>query len=333
MILGKSIDKAQIKKIPIRVWSLTDEINASLKSLLEENKEKLPEDKFVLLKAFYEATPIAELNKRTQSTPHLTLVPETKTVETVSTPIVENKTVQTTEQTTPAPLDPFEAAMLAEATANNPEPAAVPADIPAALDPFEAAMLAEVEAQKKAQNQEAAPSSIDQAVIKDVQNDLNNILQTSVDDAQTKKSTILAVAPNPTSIIDDSSSMTPRKNYTIADFLNLRKNGLRTYPEEQSISKGNCIIYDVQFDQILFFTEKPFKPGQEIVIEFQIHKTFTITAKIINIVNVGIGSRIISSEPANFRINAMITHEQHGDRTLLRNFLSKVDPIINTHLG
>lgn len=271
MILGKSIDRAQIKKIPIRVWSLTDEINATVKALQTENIEKIQDEKYVLIKAFYEATPLAELNKRNK----LTLVPGGK----IST----------------NPLDNTAA--------------------PGETDPFEAAMMAELEAKKAS---DAAAATVGVAASETT----TPVAETPVSEIKATEDTIAPIKIE-----------VPPKNYTIEDFLNLRKNGMRNYPEESCISNGNCIIYDVQFDQILFFTEKAFKPGQEVIIEFQIHKTFTVTAKIVSITNVGVGSRIISSQPVNYRINAILTHEHLGDRTLLRNFLSKVDPLINTHMA
>jgi hypothetical protein len=321
MILGKSIDKAQIKKIPIRVWSLTDEINATLKALLDENKEVIPEEKYVLIKAFYEATPISVLNQK----PKLTLMPGGKA---------------TPEAASPAP------AIAAPAAANTTAPA------PATeLDPFEAAMLAEVEMQKAAQN--AAPAQTTPTeTLKDIATLTENLAPTAQEKTQeatqdTTKEAALETKPEVKTETTPTVAevpvqaekpapvklATPPKTYTIEDFLNLRKNGIRAYPEEKSISSGHCIIYDVGFDQILFFTEKAFKPGQEVIIEFQIHKTFTVTAKILSITNVGIGSRVISTHPVNYRINAILTHEHLGDRTLLRNFLTKVDPIINTHMG
>lgn len=309
MILGKSIDKAQIKKIPIRVWSLTDEINATLKVLNDEYQNKIPEDKIVLLKAFYEATPIAELNKK----PKLTIIDGGKTLPSPVAPVAVTQA---------APIDPFEAAMLAEVEAQKATATPPVAVVEAApIDPFEAAMLAEVEAQKAAQNQEVKSNAADQAVLQQVQEVVNNI--------NTEIPRPLAAVPTPAV---PEPVLVP-KTYTIQDFLNLRKDGIRIYPDTNQISNGQCIIYDINFDQMLFFTEKAFKPGQEIIIEFNIHKTFTVTAKIISITNIGVGSRIISPQPLNYRINAILTHEHLGDRTLIRNFLSKVDPLLNTNIS
>jgi len=320
MILGKSIDKAQIKKIPIRVWSLTDEINATLKSLHEENLEKIPDEKYILIKAFYEATPLSELNKR----PKLMLVPGGKNND------LNNPLNQTAA---PGAIDPFEAAMMAELEAK--KVADVATAQPAVVAPIVAPAVAPVETPvataevKPAEVATASPEAQAAAPTATVTPEAATIVAAPAEVAPI----ISAVAPEPAKVVEPVKVATPPKTYTIEDFLNLRKNRVRTYPEEACISNGNCVMYDVQFDQILFFTEKPFKPGQEVIIEFQIHKTFTVTAKIVSIINVGVGSRIISSQPVNYRINAILTHEHLGDRTLLRNFLSKVDPLINTHMG
>jgi pyruvate/2-oxoglutarate dehydrogenase complex dihydrolipoamide acyltransferase (E2) component len=299
MILGKSIDKAQIKKIPIRVWSLTDEINATLRVLNEEYQNQIPEDKLTLIKAFYEATSPAELNKK----PKLTLIEGGK-----------NESPQPSQQVAATPV------------VNTPAPA--PAAPP--MDDFEAAMLAEVEAQKAAQNLAAAPTQAEKVAEQQVQEVLQNITPENAVNPPSDNVASKPVEQTPAPTPVKPMVVQPPKTYTTQDFLNLRKEGIRIYPEVNQMSDGHCIIYDINFDQMLFFTEKPFKPGQEIIIEFSIHKTFTVTAKVINITNVGVGSRVLSSRPINFRINAVLTHEHLGDRTLIRNFLTKVDPIINT---
>ncbi len=303
MILGKSIDKAQIKKIPIRVWSLTDEINATLKALNEKFQNNIPEDKLTLIKAFYEATSPTELNKR----PKLVLLDGGKNTP----PTSATNTIPASSVIVSSPV----------------EPATPP------MDDFEAAMLAEVEAQKAAQNKVVTNGQAEQAAIQQVQ-DVVQSLTTDPNSQNAGQDQANVVAPQaspaPTSSTQLSSVPTP-KTYTTQDFLNLRKEGIRIYPDDQCISHGQSIIYDIHFEQMLFFTEKSFKPGQEIIIEFNIHKTFTVTAKIISITNVGVGSRVISPKPINYRINAVLTHEHLGDRTLIRNFLTKVDPLINTN--
>lgn len=305
MILGKSIDKAQIKKIPIRAWSLTEEINATVKALREENQNIIPEDKLILIKAFYECTPISELNKK----PQLKLVPGGQ--------IQEAPNLGT--------IDEFEAAMLAaddakKATQTPASATEVNAQPSSEAEPVLAAPVTDTTTPvvEAVSPEVAAPTDATAPI---------------VEAAPVVAAPVSTEIPKVVEVVTNEIKNKPIKNYSIQDFLNLRKNGIRAYPNDEFITNGNCIIYDVNFDQILFFTEKPFKPGQEIVIEFCIHKTFTVTAKVLTIKNIGVGSRILSNQPVNYRINAILTHEHLGDKTLLRNFLGKVDPFLNSNLS
>lgn len=323
MILGKSVDKAQIKKIAIRAWSLSDEIETTLNQLLSENQGTIPEDKLQILKSFYEATPLSELSKK----PTLTI-------------IQGGKSEQRPQPLAPAPV-PMEAQSPTQTSAqtqaqthiNQPEQTQAPAQVQLQnteppkqeLDPFEAAMLAEVEAQKKAQNEAGKTNITDEATLK-AQAELQELQALSI----ASQGSSLSLAPAPSESEKKATNNTTEKRpITADDFLKFRKDNIRKCPPENKTSVGFAILNDINFDTVMFFSVKPFKPGQDIVLQFDIHKSFTVIAVVTNICQISVGSRIITENAPKYRITARLKHEHVGDRTLIRNFLKSVDATLN----
>jgi len=252
MILGKSTDKVKIKKIPIRAWSLTDEIDATVANIVNEHPD-IEAEKIQLIKTFYESLPSTEWNKKVG----LTLIPGGKNEET---------------KVAPAPTDN----------------AAAPVTSPTAeINPNDAAQTVATATQTPAE-----------------------------------ATTVEAGTAN---IATEKIAETKNKEITNLDFLKLRKDNFRSYPSEDKISHGFSILYDITIDRILFFSAKPFKPGQQITVDFCVPKSFTVVADVLSVVNTGFGSRIISQHFAPYRIVATFALKHLGDRTLLRNFLASID--------
>ncbi len=98
----------------------------------------------------------------------------------------------------------------------------------------------------------------------------------------------------------------------------------RVVPDKEHLSHGHLFLFDIDMDQILFFGDKHFKPGQTVVIEFDIDHGFTLKAEVDYVKHIGIKSRIITEYPPHYRLRCYWQLEKPGDRTLLRRFLSSL---------
>jgi len=288
MIHGKSTDKVQIKKIDVRLWTLSDEIEANIlhyKDLLNHQENQSDEnliERFKQLKAFYECQPISPLKpKPVESKPHLSLV---KSLPTSSDPVP-----------------------------NNPEPLTA-----AAADPMITA--------PEATDQENVPQNIPQDV---TQGEITPSEQ--IDPIQTQNINPEKVA----SIEENANVITPVETPKVVpptlavlppiNHLEIRKNTPRLIPVSNKISNGFAILYDISFENILLFSNKNFLPGQHVMIEFLVPRSFAIVGEIIYTKVQGSSSRIISTQTAPYRLKIHFLHQHLGDTSLLRNFLKSVD--------
>lgn len=102
----------------------------------------------------------------------------------------------------------------------------------------------------------------------------------------------------------------------------------RIHPDAGKLAKGFALINDLDMDSFLFFSRNGFNRGQTIVVELVIPRRFTLTAEVIKCENISRRSRVISDEKPNFRIHAILTYNQPGEREALRSFLKSVEPDI-----
>ncbi|MCB9091557.1 MAG: hypothetical protein H6621_09020 [Halobacteriovoraceae bacterium] len=124
----------------------------------------------------------------------------------------------------------------------------------------------------------------------------------------------------------DINTKEPVNKTSSKEYLELRNKITRIKPNSETISRGFVFLSDMNMDEVLFFSEKPYWPGQTIVFHLAIDRGFTICAEINYIKNIAMKSRIISDLRAQFRIKAKVLFVNAGDRTLLRNFLSSIEP-------
>lgn len=89
---------------------------------------------------------------------------------------------------------------------------------------------------------------------------------------------------------------------------------------------GKTILSEVYMDQMYFFCDHKFMPGQSIVIEFLIPNTFCINADVAFCRTFSMRSRIIGQNRLPFRIGVNFTYLKEGERTLLRQFVSSIEP-------
>ena len=93
--------------------------------------------------------------------------------------------------------------------------------------------------------------------------------------------------------------------------------------------KGRTVLAEIYMDKMLLFTNKKFIDGQSIVIEFDITKKFLLNAPVGFCKEHNLKNRIISETPFIYRMGVKFTFLKKGERTLLRQFLSAIQPDIN----
>lgn len=94
------------------------------------------------------------------------------------------------------------------------------------------------------------------------------------------------------------------------------------------IFHGKMLLAEIDMNNIYFFCETKFSEGQSIVIDFQIPMRFVVNANIMYCRPYNMKSRIISPKRLPYRVAAKFTFLKEGERTLLRNFISSIEPTI-----
>ncbi len=97
---------------------------------------------------------------------------------------------------------------------------------------------------------------------------------------------------------------------------------------ENKIFNGKTVMAEVGMDEIYFFCQTKLLVGQSIVIEFQIPKRFRLCAEIRYCRQYNMKSRIISENALPYRIVAKWTYLRPGERTLLRQFIESIEPVV-----
>ncbi len=102
----------------------------------------------------------------------------------------------------------------------------------------------------------------------------------------------------------------------------------RQAPDSDKVSYGFVLLSDVNMGFMLAFSKEPYIPGQSIVAEFLIPRSFKMSAEIMMCTNYSMRSRIISQNKADFRLQCRFTFALQGERANLRDFLTSVEPDI-----
>lgn len=102
----------------------------------------------------------------------------------------------------------------------------------------------------------------------------------------------------------------------------------RMPPEDDKTFYGFALLADINMKFMLVFCQRNFDPGQSIVVEFLIPKSFIMSAELISSTNMSLKSRIISASRPNYRLHTIFTYNQIGERDSLRSFLQSIEPII-----
>lgn len=102
----------------------------------------------------------------------------------------------------------------------------------------------------------------------------------------------------------------------------------RVRPKKEKISDGFCLLSDLNMDYLLFFSKHNYLQGQTVVLEFQIPKKFILTCEILKSDDIVRTSKIISQTKPGFRVQSILTFNQPGERSTLREFLQSIEPEI-----
>lgn len=97
---------------------------------------------------------------------------------------------------------------------------------------------------------------------------------------------------------------------------------------EDKIILGTAVLGELDIDHLYLFTNKQFLAGQSVVVEFVVPKRFVINADVSFSRAYNMQSRIISDGKLPFRTGLKFTFLKAGERTLLRNFILSVEPVI-----
>ena len=88
---------------------------------------------------------------------------------------------------------------------------------------------------------------------------------------------------------------------------------------------GRTFLSEIYMDKMLFFSDKLFTEGQSVVIQFDIPEKFILNAEVTYSQSYSLRNRIISKANLPYRICANFSFLKPGERTLLRNFLEKIE--------
>lgn len=95
---------------------------------------------------------------------------------------------------------------------------------------------------------------------------------------------------------------------------------------EEKLFKGKAVLSEISMDEMYFFSNKSFLAGQSIVIEFVVPKRFVANAIVSFCRNYNMQSRIISPNRLSYRVGIKFSFLKKGERTLLRQFISSIEP-------
>lgn len=346
MILGKSIDLTHIKKISLRIWSLTDEIESSIQNGIQVEDNHDREYLLQCLKAFYEGKefpketpkttapelPTTSVNDPSNQT-NLKLAEELDKINLSQAPLtdaIEPDIFALASEAVASEVAEREKSMPPTDSSSQQPTAPIPDGTKVEEQKVEAASVAESAPQNTTTtspdattstspnetNSSDSPLAADTTTSENATNATNASMASKETAADTQQT---ATAPATLSLVPPVVEIKEKTD------IEKRKFTQRIVPDENKCAYGHAILYDISFESLLFFSSQPFKPGQQIVIEFIVPKSFTVIAEVTYVRHVGVASRIIAPKPTHYRLKAKFLHHHLGDKTLLRNFLTSID--------
>ena len=96
-------------------------------------------------------------------------------------------------------------------------------------------------------------------------------------------------------------------------------------PEER-VTRGKTLLSEINMEYLFLFCENHFIEGKNIVIEFLIPKIFSLNAEVLHCRKHTMSSRVISQQKLPYRSCFKFTFLKPGEKSLLRQFLSSIEP-------
>ena len=184
------------------------------------------------------------------------------------------------------------------------------------------ALRSEIEAAISKRLSESDSTDLKELDISDIQEFYQNqVSHTQTDTEKIEKDTnedIAQLADDVLSEVEESSQNKEAKTFQ------------RVRPEATKITTGEVLLSDIQMDQVMLFTEKNFLTGQNVVISFQVTKPFLVSGEIFKTVNYARNSKIIKETKLDHRLQVKFSLNLEQERSKLREFLTSIEPTINT---
>ena len=102
----------------------------------------------------------------------------------------------------------------------------------------------------------------------------------------------------------------------------------RVRPDEKLIGQGYVLLADIVMDQMLLFCNKNYTIGQNLIVEFQVTKPFSVTAELTVSQDIARNSKIIKQIKYARRLQTVFLFQFPGERANLRKFLQSIEPEI-----
>ncbi len=291
-LINKSNHPVQVKKIPIRVWKLRDEIEAAISLRLQDYPDKSANEVDISdIKDFY----IGALNQG-----------EENSDEEAEKSQEEDSNLDSSGN----PMDDDALAMMAALGGG--EENSDESDAPINEDDAATEEVSALEEDDEAAAMAAAMLA-DQGMAAE---DKKEELPAEDDEAAALAMAMLADQG------ESSSDTLPISEEQKPKFFT------RPTPPKELQGQGFTLLSDIQMDKLLFFTNKNYIQGQNVIIKLNVPKPFSLIVEVLMSSHIGRKSKIISPNRFDYRVAGRILYKFEGERSRLREFLKAIEPEI-----
>lgn len=98
--------------------------------------------------------------------------------------------------------------------------------------------------------------------------------------------------------------------------------------DKAEVATGRTILGEVLMDKMYFFSSKSYLIGQSVVVDFQVPNRFVVNAQVFHSRIHNMKGRIISEQSMPYRIGVLFTFIKEGERTILREFIKSIEPVL-----
>ena len=291
-LINRSNHPVSIKRIGLKIWTLRDEIEWAVSLRLKESQENGVEPDISDLQEFYGRGPNIQTNNDIKESEDAALLDG------------DNLNLDTSGN----PMDEDAADMLAAMQGGDDED-----------ENTEELNDSTEENSTEEQNAEGAEGAEEP----DKSAEASDTATETVSEGDDDEAMAMAMA-----MLADQGLAPEASDTAGTDHKNDSKIITRTPPAAEKVSDGFFLLSDINMDYVLFFSKHSYLQGQTVALEFQIPKKFIITCEILKTEDIDRFSKIISSSKPNYRVQAVLTFNQPGERSNLRDFLKSIEPEI-----